>query len=275
MTAVRASRPSASEFVEAPGDIGPQNRADAEMAESGQDSALKMVRDRRRGVDGFHRAECRSIYSAANAVSVGPEAGRRTDLASPCSRPMKAARRRARRRHSGAVPQVRGGRCRARAIGYRTATGRARAGAGHAFSQGCGSHASTAARQTLTPQSHRWWDCGTGISARSAPRRPAQTEAATAMEAWHQTDDRPDRMTASIAARPTAEAARPARVRPPNPQPGETQIQCPSRSLSSYTEMPSRRIAAWRQNFVTEPRGTIQQPKRQTTKSNQIRVLRS
>ena len=49
MTEVRAARLSASAFVEEPGDVGAHNRADAEMAESGQGGALEMARDRRRG----------------------------------------------------------------------------------------------------------------------------------------------------------------------------------------------------------------------------------
>ena len=42
-------------------------------------------------VDGFHDGERRSTYSAANFVSVGPEAGRGTGLPPPFSRARKAS----------------------------------------------------------------------------------------------------------------------------------------------------------------------------------------
>ena len=49
MTAVRAARLSASVFVEEPGNVGTDDRADAEMAESGQDGAVEIAQGR------FHR----------------------------------------------------------------------------------------------------------------------------------------------------------------------------------------------------------------------------
>ena len=75
MTAVRASRLSASVFVGEAGDIGAHNRADAEMAESGG-MALPKLLVIAAVVDGFHLAKCRSIYSVENVLSVGSEAGR-------------------------------------------------------------------------------------------------------------------------------------------------------------------------------------------------------
>ena len=43
MTAIRASRPSASVFVQESGDIGAHDRAKAEMVEGGLDGALEMA----------------------------------------------------------------------------------------------------------------------------------------------------------------------------------------------------------------------------------------
>ena len=49
MTPIRASRLPASVFVEEAGDVGSYHRADAEMAERGQDGAIEIAQCR------FHR----------------------------------------------------------------------------------------------------------------------------------------------------------------------------------------------------------------------------
>ena len=60
-------------------------------------------------------------------------------------------------------------------------------------------------------ENRRWWDCEAGLSARSAPPCPTETEAAPAMGAWHLTEDGAGHKVAGIDEEPIDEVARLAR----------------------------------------------------------------